>query len=182
MKKVIALFLCLLIIVSMSACAGNSEAQQNSQTETENSSETTAPEKSEVPVETEAKIPMEKEEPEATEEPVPAVNWTLDTVPVPDELKEFPGSQGDNYIEYVNRNVGYDVLKSYENLLTEKGFTIVQDTLEPNLYAATATQNNTTVRIYYETADWDLTDPEFLANGGAGLDTSIFSIVIEIEQ
>ncbi len=110
------------------------------------------------------------------------VNWTLDSVPVPDEMKEFEAERGDDYLVYVNRNLGYDVLTAYEALLTKKGFTVVPEVQESDVYEATATHNNATVQLYFETADWDLTDPEFRANGGAGLDTSIFEIVITITE
>lgn len=129
---------------------------------------------------------LEIEKTRETEVQIPertkAETWTLDTVPKPTMDGQAGENIGEDYVEYISRNASYQSLMDYESLLTTEDFTIEVTEKSANRYTAVATNGNARIDITFETADWDLTDPEALANGAAGLDTSIFDVYITVEE
>ena len=171
MKKLLICLLAFMMTLPLTACGGGTEPVQGTETSAPPVEEA-KPTESAPAVSTEPKI----------EEPAEVVVYTLDTVPKPTMGGQAGEDIGEDYAEYISRNASYQSLTDYEALLTDEGFTVEVTKLRPDLYRSVATNANARIDITFETADWDLTDPEALANGAAGRDTSVFAVYITVEE
>lgn len=171
MKRLFVCLIAFMMTLSLAACGGGTEPVQGTETSAPPAEETQSAE-SEPAMSTEPEI----------EEPAETVVYTLDTVPKPTMGGQAGEDIGEDYAEYVSRNASYQSLTDYEALLTDEGFTVEVTKLRSDLYRSVATNANARIDITFETADWDLTDPEALADGAAGLDTSVFAVYITVEE
>ncbi len=161
--------------LSMAACVGQADSTKpkDQTTEAAGQKETIAPKETEA----ETEEPT-TEVPETTAEPEKM--YTVDEVPVPEELWEDEENRTEDgrgsWRYFIKRNLSAEILADYRELLIAEGFVITETRVEASVYAAKATQGNVELSIYFETADLDMTDPDFFKNGGAYCDSSIFEV------
>ncbi len=164
MKKILSFLLAIVMAVGLTACGTDKPAEGNTTPVggiEENNGEANQPQ---------------------TAKPV---IYTMNDIPVPEAMKEYPADISEEYATYVNRNLKPEVVSDYEETLKSMGFTVEVTSEDDHLHQSVAKHGNAEILIFYEhyepTAE-QMADPEFRADGGMGLDRSVFEIQIFITE